>query len=172
LIVAAVAVFVPATETLAEVVVVVVRVHVVTVVPVVRILIGKGVLVARTPAILAICVSGPVAFLVPVVHGLTEKIRAVLIRRVEDAGPIVAIDRSGEEVRIARVVGVAVVLEEDLLLAQALEIRSLKTKLRRSPLLLQLGGLLLQDALLLIQSLAVLRQALLLPGDELLLALL
>ena len=62
-------------------------------------------------------------------------------------------------------------MERHLLLTQALEVRALKTELRRASLLLQLRGLLLLDTLLLIQVLAVLRQARLLLGDELLLTL-
>ena len=76
-------------------------------------------MVVGTPAILAVCRSGPEAFLIAVVHGLAEQIRAVLIRLVVAAAAIVPIDRSRVEVRIAIIIGVPVVLKRNLLLTQA-----------------------------------------------------
>jgi hypothetical protein len=80
--------------------------------------------------------SGPEAFLVPEVHGLPEKIGAVLVRLTVVAATVVAIDRSRVEVRIAIVVGVTVILQKHLLLMQVIQILLLKTVLRHPLLLL------------------------------------
>jgi len=58
------------TEALAKIVIVVVPVYVVAVIPVVCVLIGIRVSVVGTPAILAVRLSSPEAFLITVVNGL------------------------------------------------------------------------------------------------------
>lgn len=112
MIAAVVAIFVATTEALAKVVVIVVPVYVITVIAVVGVLIGITVSVVGTPPILAVCLSGPEAFLVTVVNGLAQKICAVLISLVVATATMVTIDRSRVEVRIAIVIGVMVVLEK------------------------------------------------------------
>jgi len=72
-------------------------------------------LVVGTPAILPVCLSGTEAFLITVVHGLPEQIRAVLIRLEVAPPPVVTIVRSRVEVWIIVVI-VAIVLETHLLL--------------------------------------------------------
>ena len=94
LIPAGVAVFVPAPEAFAEVVVVVVPLNVVAVVPDVCVLIGVAVLEAGAPAVLPVRFTSPEAFLVPDVHGLTQRVRAVLIDLVVAAAATVAIEGS------------------------------------------------------------------------------
>lgn len=143
LISAVVAIAIPALETLTEVIVVVVPVDVVAVIAVVRVLIGIRASVVRAPTILVVCLSSAEAFLITVVHSLPEKVCAVLIGFVVAAATVVAIGRSGIEVRIAIVIGVIVVLEKYLLLTDSLQILFLKTVLRHALLLLQLHGLLL-----------------------------
>ena len=102
-----------------KVVIVVIPVYVIAVIAVVCILIGIRASVVRTPAILAVCLSGPEAFLVTVVNGLAEQICAVLIRLVVVAPTAVTIGRSRVEIRVVIVIGVTVVLEKCLLLTQA-----------------------------------------------------
>jgi hypothetical protein len=165
------AVFVASTEALPKVVVVVGPLNVIAVVAEVGVLIGVAVLVAETPMILSVGLASPEAFLIAVVHGLSKKIGAVLIRLVVTAATIVAIARHGDEERIVIVVGVMVV-EIHLLLMQPPQIVLVETVLRRAFLLLQLHGLPLEHPLLLIQMLTVLGQALLLLHHKLLLALL
>jgi hypothetical protein len=133
---AAEAVLIAATEALAKVVVVVDSVYVIAVVTVVCVLIGIQVLVAAAPSILPVCLCGQEALLVTEVHGLPQDIRAVLICVVGAAATAVAIDRSRVEVRIAVVIGVAVILERLALLTEAGLIVLLKAVLRRAPLLL------------------------------------
>ena len=63
------------------------------------------------------CLPGAEAFRIPVVHGLTEQLCAVLIGLVVAAAAIVTIDRSRVVVRIVLVVVVSV--ESCVLLTQA-----------------------------------------------------
>jgi hypothetical protein len=104
-----VAVFIATTEALSKVVVIIAPVHVVSVVPIVRILVGIRVSEIGTPAILAICFSGPVALFITIINGLAEKIRSVLIRLVVAAASPVTIFWNRVEIRITIVVGVPVV---------------------------------------------------------------
>jgi len=115
LIAVVVAIFIAATETLAKVVVVVVLGYIITVIAVVRVLIGIRVLIAGGPAILPVCLSGTEAFLITVVHGLPKQICAVFIRLVVAAATVVTIIGSRVEVRIIVVI-VALVLETHVLL--------------------------------------------------------
>ena len=133
---AVIAILIASTESLAEVIVVVVSLNVITVVAVVRVLIGVRTPVIGTPAILAVCRSGVKSFLVTVVHRLAKRVRAILIRLVVVAATLVAIDRSCVEVRISIVIGVPVILEKYLLLLQASHILFLNPVLRPTPLLL------------------------------------
>ena len=110
-----VAIFIAATETLAKIVVVVVLGYVITVIAVVRVLIGKRVLVVGSPAILPVCLSGAEAFLITVVHGPPKHICTVLIRFVVAAATVVTITGSRIEVWITVVI-VALVLETHVLL--------------------------------------------------------
>ena len=93
-------------------------------------------MIVGLPTILAVRRPGPEAFLVTVVNGLAEKIRAVLVRLIVAAAAIVPIDRSRVEVWIAIIIGVPVVLKINLLLTQARYILFLKTVLRHTFLLL------------------------------------
>ena len=131
LIPAVVAILIAATESLAEVVVVVTLIYVVAVVPVVRVLIGVRILVVGAPPILAVCASGEKALLVTVINGLAEKISPVLIRLEVIAATMITKTRSRVVVRITIVI-VVVVLEKYLLLVRALQILLLKTVLRRT----------------------------------------
>jgi len=134
--VVAVTIFIPATEALAKIVVVVVLVYIIAGVAVVSILIGIGVLVVGEPPILSVRLSGSKAFLITVVHGLPEQICTVSIDLIVAAATIITIDRSSVEVRITVVVVVALVLDACLLPTQALQILFLKPVLRYAPLLL------------------------------------
>jgi len=72
LITAVVAVLVPTTEALAEIIVVLILVKVIARITVVCVLIRITVLVVRTPAILPVCLPGAEAFLIAVVYGPPE----------------------------------------------------------------------------------------------------
>ena len=120
LIAAAVAVFIAATEALAEVVVVVVSLYVITVIAVVCVLIPIRTLVVGTPAILAVRLSSPESFLVTVVNGLTEIICGVLINLVVVVATMVTVDRSRVKLRIAIVIRMTAILEVHLLLTLVL----------------------------------------------------
>ena len=112
---AVVAIFITTAEALAEIVVVVVLGDVITIIAVVRVLIGIRALVVGTPAILPVCMSGEEALLITVIHGPAKDIGAVLIRLVVMAAAVVTIIRRRVEVRITVVI-VAIVLEMHLLL--------------------------------------------------------
>ena len=166
-----VAIFVAALKALAEIVVVVRLVHVISVVAEVRILIGKTVLVVRAPTVLAVGRAGAEAFLVAVIYRLPQRVRSVLVDFVVRATAIVAIDRGGIEVRIVVVI-VTFATEAILLLSHTLVIFLLEAVLGHAPLLLQGRGSLLRNALLLVQVLAVFHDPLLLLSNQLLLPLL
>ena len=150
LIPAAISVLVATSEPLTEIVVIVSPLYVVATIAVIRILIGIRAAVIGLPTVLVVCLASPEAFLVTIVHCLAEKVRTVLICFVVMTSAIVTIDRGGIEIRILVVVGVAVVLEIDLLLTQTLHILLLETILRHPVLLLQLCCLLLHQPLLLV----------------------
>lgn len=120
LIAAVMAIFIAATEALAEVVVVLVLVYVKAIIAVVRVLIGIRVLIAVAPTILPVCLSGAEALLIAIVYGLLEQICSVLIRFVVPAATIVTIVRSRVEVGITIVIVVLLILDTYLLLTQAL----------------------------------------------------
>ena len=86
-----VAIFITAAETLAKIVVVVVLGYVITIVAVVRVLIGIRVLVVGAPAILPVGLPGKEALLITVVHSAPERIGAVLIRFVVMAATVITI---------------------------------------------------------------------------------
>jgi len=150
LIPAAISVLVATAEPLTEIVVIVSPLYVVATIAVIRILIGIRAAVIGLPTVLVVCLASPEAFLVTIVHCLAEKVRTVLIGFVVMTSAIVTIDRGRIEIRILVVVGVAVVLEIDLLLTQTLHILLLETILRHPVLLLQLCCLLLHQPLLLV----------------------
>ena len=77
---AVVPIFIAAPEALAEVVVVITLIYVVSAIAVARVLIRIGVLVAGVIAILPVCLPRAKSLLIPVVDGLTEQVGAVLIR--------------------------------------------------------------------------------------------
>ena len=117
---APVTILIAATETLAEIVVVLALVYIKATVAVARVLIGIRTLVVGMPPILAVCLSGPVAFRIAIVHSLSEHIRAVLVDLVVAAGTAITIDRSRVEIRIMIVIVVSLVPETDLLLTRTL----------------------------------------------------
>jgi len=117
---AIVAIFVAATEALAEVIVVIIPLYVIAIITVVGILIGVRVLVVGLPAILPVCLSSTKAFLIAVVHGPPERLCAVLIRLVVAATARVPITWGRVEVWIVTVVIVTFIPEAYLLLTQAL----------------------------------------------------
>ena len=169
---AVIAIFIAATEALAEVVAVVVPLYVEATISVVPILIGIRIQVIERPAILPVCLSSPETLLIAIVHGLPEHDGAVLIRLVVAASTRVPIAWRRVEVGITAVVVVGCVLDTQLLLTEARDVLLLKIVLRRTLLLLQLHGLLWCQTLLLIQLVAILHQPLLLLTDKLLLLLL
>jgi hypothetical protein len=113
---AAVAVFIAATEALPEIVVVVVLGQIITTIAVVRVPISIRVLVVGTPLILPVCLTGAEAFLVAVVYGLTEQVRAIFICLVVAAAAIVTVARSRVVVRITTVIVLTLVPKSHLLL--------------------------------------------------------
>jgi hypothetical protein len=131
-----VAIFVAATKTLPEIVVVVVPFYVIAVITVVRVPISVRVSVVVTPAILAVCPPCPETFLITIVNGLAKIIRAVLVGLVVVARTTITIGWSRIEIRIAVVIGVTIILKKYLLLAQVLEILPLDPILRHALLLL------------------------------------
>jgi hypothetical protein len=138
LMLSAVAVFIAATEALAEVVVVVVPIDVEATVTVVGILIGKGALVVGPRAILPIGLPGAMALVITVVHGLPEQIHAVSIGLVGLAPTRVPIVRGRGEVGIAAIGGGRLTLGRQLLLVEARHVLLLNGVLRPTVLLLQL----------------------------------
>jgi hypothetical protein len=100
------------------------------------------------------------ALLVAVIHGLPQRIGAVLVCLAIDAAVVVAIAGRSANVRIVRVIPVK--LQTLLLLAKLGEILLLGAILVIALLLLQQGGLLLREENLLIEPLPVLTPALLL----------
>ena len=112
---AVVAIFIATTEALAEVIVIIVLGNVIATIPVVRVLIGIGVLVVGAPPILTIGISGEEALFITVIYGFPKHIRAVLIGFVVAATAVVTIIRRRVKVRIIVVV-VAITLEVPLLL--------------------------------------------------------
>ena len=111
MIAAQVAIVIAAAEALAKVVVVGVLVDIIASIAVVRVLICERVLIAGTPAIRPVCLSGLETFRITVVHGLPKQIYAVLICLVVGAATIVSIGWSRIEERIAVVIMVAIVLD-------------------------------------------------------------
>ena len=101
---AVVAVFIAATKSLAEIILVFILVHVIAIIAIACILIGIRVSVVRSPPVLLVCLAGMEAFLIAIVHGLSEYICTVLIRFVAPAATIVTIRWSRVEVWIAIVV--------------------------------------------------------------------
>ncbi len=117
---AGVAIFITTLEALTEVVVIIVLAYVITIIAVVGVLIGIRLCVVGIPVVLPVCPSSIVAFLIAVIDGLPEQIRAVLVCLVVAAAAIVTIIRRRVEVRISAVVMIAIILDAQLLLAQAL----------------------------------------------------
>src|ERR1051325_11904042 len=113
---AVVAILIAATEALAEVIVVVIPLYVIAIIPVIRILIGIRVPVVGCPAILSVCLSSTKTLLIAVVHGLPERLCAVLIRLVVAAFARGPIARGRVEVWIVTVVVATLILETNLLL--------------------------------------------------------
>ena len=166
-----IAIFIAATETLAKVIVVFALGYIITIIAVVRVLIGIRVLVVVTPAILPVSLSGQEALLITVVHGLPKQIGAVLIRLIIAAATVVTIVRSRVEIWIIVEI-VVLILETRVLLTQVPHILLLITVLRHASLLLKRCFMLLPDTLPLIQILPILGQTLLLLPNKLLLTLL
>src|SRR5450759_2089585 len=158
---AVIAIFIAATEALAEVVAVVVPLYVEATISVVPILIGIRIPVIERPAIVPVCLSSPETLLIAIVHGLPEHDGAVLIRLVISASTRVPIAWRRVEVGVTAVVVVGCVLDTQLLLTEARDVLLLKIVLRQTLL-----------SLLLIQLVAILHQPLLLLTDKLLLLLL
>jgi len=136
LIAAVESVFIPATEALAEVVVVVGLSYIIAAIAVVRVPIGIRVLIVGPPAILTVGLPRLEAFLITIVHCLPKQIYAVLICLVVAAAKIVTIGRCRVEVGITIVIVIAGIPETDLLLLKTDRISLLKTVLRRAVLLL------------------------------------
>src|SRR5436190_464227 len=160
-------VVVAAPEAFTEVIVVVGLTYVIAAIAEVCIPIGIGRSKVKRPSVLPVRLAKTEAFVIAVVHGLAEQVRAVLVRLVVTAAAVVAIDRRREKVRIVVVVVAFVIPKTGLLLLQPRGIRLLHTVQRQSALLLQLHSLLLRKARLLIERSDVLRHALLLLTDAL-----
>ena len=108
---AIVAVFIAATEALPEVMVVVITVYIEAVIAVIGILLGIGVSVVGTPAILSVRLSRAKTLLIPVVHGSAEQVCAVLIGLVVATAATISIARGCVEIRITTVVIVTFILD-------------------------------------------------------------
>ena len=128
---AVIAIFIAATEALAEIVVIVTLVYVVTAITIVRVLIAITLFKVGPVAILPVCLSRSKALLVAVVHGLTKQVCAVLIRLVVAAATKVSIIR--RRIGVIRVVA-SRLLQANLLQAQ--HVLLLITVLRHAILLL------------------------------------
>jgi len=136
LVLTVIAVLISALKSFAEIVVVVIPLHVVAVVAVVRILVGVGALIVRIPPVLTIGLSGAVSLLVAVVCRLPEHVGAVLVRLVVVPASVVLVDRCRIKIRIVVIVGAPVILQIELLLLQALLVLLLEAILRHPILLL------------------------------------
>src|SRR5262245_52188259 len=94
-----VAVLIASAESLAEVKVVLVLWHIVTIIAIVRIVIGVATLIAETPTILPVGSSCVKTFLIPVVDRFAQQVGPIAIRFVIASAPPVSIVRSRIEVR-------------------------------------------------------------------------
>lgn len=155
-------------EALPEVIVVLIRIHVVAAVTIIGILIGVRTTVIVAPMILPIGTACVIAFPVAIVHGLAEHVGSVAVDFVVAAAAIVTIAWRRVEIRVAVVI-VMLVLECKLLLTLPFQVLLLEPILRHPVLSLQLRDLLLRNRLLLLLAFPVGRNALLLLGDQLLL---
>lgn len=155
LITAVIAILIPATETFAEVVAVLLEIDVVAAIAIGRVLIGVRVLIVETPSVLTVGRARVIALLIAVVDRLPQHLRSILIGLVVAAAAIVTI------VRAVIVVVVAPALQAQLVLAQTLEVALLITQLRYSPLLLEQATPLLFETLLLDALPAILLEPLL-----------
>ena len=167
-----VAIVIAATESRAEIVAVLIRVYIIAGIAGGRVLVGIGVSRIGAPAILLVGLSCPEALLIAGVHGLPKRIRPVLICLVMPAAPRVPPVWSRVEVGITIVIIVALVLEPEMLLTQALEILLLKSILSLTVLVLEQGYALLRTPLLRFQLLTIRRQTPLLLFNQLALTLL
>jgi hypothetical protein len=89
-------------KTLTEIVLILVEVNVVAIVTVGCVCERPGILVIRTPTILAIGLASAKAFLVTIVHGASQKLGAILVGLVVTALPGVTIIR-GTIILVAKV---------------------------------------------------------------------
>jgi hypothetical protein len=169
---AVIAVVVAFVETLAKVVVVVALFDITPRKTVVRVAIGKGILVVVSPAILPIRLAATKPFLIAVVDGLSEQVRAILVRLTVVSAQVVTVAPGRVEEWVTTVVVIAVALNLQLLLLKRRRVLLLNQRLRPAILPLELCGLRLRTTQLLIQVPLIERRALLLLRDALLLLLL
>jgi hypothetical protein len=123
-------VLISASESLAEVVVVLAGAYPVAVVPVGRILISERVLETKPPSVLAIRQSGPIPFLVAHSDCLSELVGGILVHLVITTSTVVSIDW--------RCIRIPPALQSQLILAQSLVIALLESQLRYTALSLEL----------------------------------
>ena len=121
------AVLITATETLAEVVLVLKQVYIVAVIAVRCILVGVRILVVETPPVFSIRLTGSPAFLIPQVQGSPQHVRAVLIRLVVSTATIVPID-------VRRIGPLTLALQTQAVMPEPLPIISLELVLIHSAL--------------------------------------
>ena len=171
LITAVISVFIAMAEPLAEVVVVSGLIFVIPVVTEIGVLVGIAVTIVVVPSVFPIGSAGFKALLVAVIHRPPQQVCAILVYLVIRPGPVVSINRRRIEVGIGIVIK-SRLAETILLLAEALQIISLKTILGHSALLLQIFSLPLQADLVCLDVPTVLCQPNLLLLNQLLLPLL
>lgn len=124
------AVFVTATETLAEVVLILRQVCVVTVVSVRSILIGPRILEAESPSVLAVGLPGSHTFFIAKVQRTSQLVRTILIDRVVPAAAEIP-------PAIRRVDELSLALKSESILTQSLPIQLLESVLIVTSLLLE-----------------------------------
>ncbi|HMG72038.1 MAG TPA: hypothetical protein VK582_00940 [Pyrinomonadaceae bacterium] len=131
MIAAVVAVFVTSTETLAEVILILGYVDIVSVVTVAGILKSVAVVRIELPSVLLVSLARAKAFFITCVDCSSQQVCSILIDVVVLATAIVAIVRCA-------VIVIREALKPYLILAQTLPVALLKTPLVQTPLLLQL----------------------------------
>ena len=100
-----------ALEAFAEIMVIFGLIHVVAIKAVIRILVSIGVSIVEPPTIFSVRLPSEESLFIPVVHGLPQQIRRILVYFVIAAAAIVAITRSRIKIRVGVIIIVTGILE-------------------------------------------------------------
>ncbi len=132
LITSVIPILVTAPEAFAEIVLILVDIHIIAIVAEGGVLERVSVLRIKLPTILAVCQSGSITFIIAVVDCPLEQVRAVLIQVIVVVVPIVTVNRRTVIVIVER-------LQSQAILPQALPVSLFKAPLVHTTLLLIVG---------------------------------